>query len=237
MASRNLLESMRGSSCAAAALTSTSSWPASLWVSLRAYWRFCRENPQQSGGNTCFVFFNKTTAVLAGGTGAIQRQQVMAGGGPLPQAPRHLLAPARIWALNSSSAKSWQMLKRQRPRSKARLLLQEESGWQTASHPCAWGREGGRGCRQSSRPGCSQSSSDLVVRPLAGPGLESATARSCKSRQGCLHEHPSNPPCRACITQPSPTEKRLIFPAQPARTKTSMQFQNERRKSFLPSCK
>lgn len=142
MASRNLLESMRGSSCAAAALTSTSSWPASLWVSLRAYWRFCRENPQQSGGNTCFVFFNKTTAVLAGGTGAIQRQQVMAGGGPLPQALRHLLAPARIWALNSSSAKSWQMLKRQRPRSKARLLLQEESGWQTASHPYAWGREG-----------------------------------------------------------------------------------------------
>lgn len=142
MVSRNLLESMKGSSCAAAALTSTSSWPASLWVSLRAYWRFCRENPQQSGGNTCFVFFNKTTAVLAGGTGAIQRQQVMAGGGPLPQALRHLLAPARIWALNSSSAKSWQMLKRQRPRSKARLLLQEESGWQTASHPCAWGREG-----------------------------------------------------------------------------------------------
>lgn len=110
-------------------------------VLLRAYWRFCRENPQQSRGNTCFVFFSKTTAVLAGGTGAIQRQQVTAGGGPLPQALRHLLAPARIWALNSRSTKSWQMLKRQRPRSKARLLLQEESGWQTASCSCAWGRE------------------------------------------------------------------------------------------------
>lgn len=138
MVRRNLLQSTRDSSCAAVALTSISSWPASLWVSLRAYWRFCRENPQQSGGNTCFVFFSKTTGVLAGGTGAIQRQQVMAGGGPLPQALRHLLAPARIQALNSRSTKSWQILKRQRPRS--RLFLREESGWQTAS--CAWGREG-----------------------------------------------------------------------------------------------
>lgn len=56
----------------------------------------------------------------------------------------------------------------------------------------------------------------------------------CSPRQGCLHEHPSNPPC---ITQPSPSEKRLIFPAQPARTKTSIQLQNERRKRFSPSCK
>lgn len=100
------------------------------------------------------------------------------------------------------------MLKRKRPRSKARLLLREECGWQTASRSCAWGRERGRGCRQSSRPGCSQSSSDLVVPPLAGPGLESATEPGVAKAQAGLPSCASFKPTLQSLHHTAPATER-----------------------------
>lgn len=55
-------------------------------------------------------------------------------------------------------------------------------------------------------PGQASPGAALIVAtplPRHGQVWRVSHSQEQQAKQGCLHKHPSNPPCRACITKPT----------------------------------